>query len=77
MLDMSTEYFLKLDDHLRLRLAFSSLMINISKLAIHLYKMLNIFIAVCVIEEMNNLVKDDYMNLNKEDCSSNMHSSTP
>lgn len=77
MLDMSTEYFLKLDDHLRLMLAFSSLMINISKLAIHLYKMLNIFIAVCVIEEMNNSVKDDYMNLNKEDCSSNMHSSTP
>lgn len=46
-------------------LAFSTLMINISKQVISLQEMLRIFITVCLIEEVNNLVKDDYMNLNR------------
>ena len=41
-------------------LAFSSLMINISRQVINLQEMPSIFIAVCLIEEVNNLVKDDY-----------------
>lgn len=46
-------------------LAFSTLMINISKQVISLQEMLRILITVCLIEEVNNLVKDDYMNLNR------------
>ena len=65
MLDMSAEYLLKLNDHLRLILAFSSLMINTSRQVIKLQEMPGIFIAVCLIEEVNNLVKDDYMNFNR------------
>lgn len=47
-------------------LAFS-LMINLkSKQVINPQKTLSILIAVCLIGLVNNLVKDDYMNLNKE-----------
>lgn len=63
---MSTEHFLNAYDHLRLMLAFSSLMINISKQVINLQEMLSILIAVCSVEEVNNLVKDACMDLNKE-----------
>ena len=45
MLGMSTEHFLKLSDHLRLMLAFSSLMINIFKQVINLQEMLSVLIA--------------------------------
>lgn len=51
-------------------------MINISKQVINLQETLGILIAVCLIEEVKNLVKDDYINLDK-DCFSNRHSGTP
>lgn len=65
MLDASTEHFLKLNDHLGLRLAFSRLMINISKQVINLQEIFSVLITVCLIEEMNNVVKDDYINLKR------------
>lgn len=49
-------------------------MINTSRQVINLQEMPGIFIAVCLIEEVNNLVKDDYVNFNSF---SNKHSSTP
>lgn len=48
MLDVSTEHSLKLNVHLRLMLAFSSLMINISKQVINLQEILSISIAACL-----------------------------
>lgn len=40
--------------------AYSSPTINISKRVINLQEMLSILIAVCLIEVVNNLVKNDY-----------------
>lgn len=65
MLDVSTKHFLKRNDHLGLRMAFSRLMINISKQVINLQEMFSVLITVCLIEEMNNVVKDDYINLKR------------
>lgn len=50
MLDVNTEHLLKLNDHLRLMLAFSSLMINISNQVINLQEMLSILISVCLMK---------------------------
>lgn len=41
-------------------------MINIFKQVINLQEVFSILIAVCLIEEVNNLVKNNEMNLNKE-----------
>lgn len=40
-------------------------MINISKQVINLQEMFSVLITVCLIEEMNNVVKDDYINLKR------------
>lgn len=51
-------------------------MINISKRVINLQEMLSMLITVCLIEVVNNLVKNDYMNLDKGKTFSNTQGST-